>query len=161
MLNLGISHQFFGLYDLEIWWMTSKINRAPLLCHCKLCASFHNHMCIHTGVTIQKCPNWDKICFDLCDLDHWPLTLTFCMDIILSMVITPENFIMTQWQEHIELQVIPSLLSLEPDWMITFQAEDRWPLDYELITFWWIESQATNHQWTLYLLILVEWVPGH
>ena len=27
--------------------------------------------------------------------------------------------------------------------------------------YWWNESQATNHQWMLYLLILVKWVPGH
>ena len=30
---------------------------------------------------VRKSPNWDKICFDLYDLDLWPLTLTFCMDI--------------------------------------------------------------------------------
>ena len=36
---------------------------------------------IHTGVTVQKLPNWDKICFDLYDLDLGPLTLAFCMDI--------------------------------------------------------------------------------
>ena len=29
--------------DLEIWWMTLKNNRAPLLCCFKLCASFHSH----------------------------------------------------------------------------------------------------------------------
>ena len=28
---------FFVLCDLEIWWMTSKNNRAPLLYHIKLC----------------------------------------------------------------------------------------------------------------------------
>ena len=26
-------------------------------------------------------PETDKLGFDLCDLDLWPLTLTFCMDI--------------------------------------------------------------------------------
>ena len=30
--------------DLEIWPMILKNNRAPLLCHIKLCASFHWHM---------------------------------------------------------------------------------------------------------------------
>ena len=41
---------FFVLCDLEIWQMTLKINRAPLLCYFKLCASFHYHMWIQTGV---------------------------------------------------------------------------------------------------------------
>ena len=52
-----------------------------VLCYIKLCVSFHSHLWIQTGVTIRNRPNWGKICFDLCDLDLWPLTLTFCMDI--------------------------------------------------------------------------------
>ena len=40
--------------DLELWQMTLKNNRAPLICHIKLCASFHCHMWIQTGVTVQK-----------------------------------------------------------------------------------------------------------
>ena len=36
-------------------------NRAPLLCHFKLCASFHNHYWIKTGVTVRKRPIWVKI----------------------------------------------------------------------------------------------------
>ena len=53
---------------------------APLLCYVKLCASFLSHRWIQTGVTVRKPPNWGKICFELCDLDLWPLTLIFCMD---------------------------------------------------------------------------------
>ena len=34
---------FFVLCDPEIWRMTLKNNRAPLLCYFKLCASFHSH----------------------------------------------------------------------------------------------------------------------
>ena len=34
---------FFVLCDIEIWQMTSKNNRAPLLCYIKLCASFQTH----------------------------------------------------------------------------------------------------------------------
>ena len=72
---------FFSLCDLEMGCMTSKKNRVPLLCHFKVCASFHSNLWIQTGVTVHKCPNWDEIYFDLCDLDQWLLTLTFCMDI--------------------------------------------------------------------------------
>ena len=39
---------FFVRRDLEIWWMTFKNNRAPLLCCFKICASFHSHQWIET-----------------------------------------------------------------------------------------------------------------
>ena len=58
--------------------MTLKNNRVPLLCCFQLCAWFHCHMWIQTGV---KSPETAKLGVDLCDLDLWPLTLTFCMDI--------------------------------------------------------------------------------
>ena len=81
--QFGSKSVIFVPCDLEIWWMTLKNKRAPLLYYFKLCASFHRHWWIQTGVTVRKRPNWDKICFDLCDLDLWPLTMTFCVDIIL------------------------------------------------------------------------------
>ena len=77
-LNLGKNGDFLPPCDLEIWQMTLKSNRAPLLCCYKLCASFHSHC--WTTVTDRKLPNWGKIYFDLCDLDLCPLTLTFCMN---------------------------------------------------------------------------------
>ena len=43
-----------GPCDLQIWWMTLKNNRAPLLCCFKLYASFHNHRWIQTKVTVRK-----------------------------------------------------------------------------------------------------------
>ena len=39
-------------------------------------ASFLHHMWIQTGVTVRK-----RLCVDFCDIDPWPLTLTFCMDV--------------------------------------------------------------------------------
>ena len=39
-LNSGQNRQFFVLCDLEIWQMTLKINRAPLLCCLKLLHHF-------------------------------------------------------------------------------------------------------------------------
>ena len=39
----------------EIWQMTFKNNRAPLLCYFKLCASYHSHRSIQTEVTVRKC----------------------------------------------------------------------------------------------------------
>ena len=39
LLKLDSNHRFFSLCDLDIWWMTSKNNRAPLLYYIKLSAS--------------------------------------------------------------------------------------------------------------------------
>ena len=47
---------FRAVCDLEIWRMTLKNNRAPLLCYFKLCASFRSHLCIQTWVTVRKRP---------------------------------------------------------------------------------------------------------
>ena len=53
-IRIKISNFFFVPCDLQIWWMTLKNNRAPLLCYIKLCASFQNHGWIQTGVTVWK-----------------------------------------------------------------------------------------------------------
>ena len=60
-LNLGQNRQFFVPCDLEIWRMTLKNNRVPLLIYFKLCASFHSHQWIQTGVTVRKRPISFKI----------------------------------------------------------------------------------------------------
>ena len=54
LLKLNSNCRFFSLCDLEIWWMTSKNNSAPLLYYIKLCASFQIHQWIQTGVTVRK-----------------------------------------------------------------------------------------------------------
>ena len=54
ILKLDSNHQFFRLCDHEIWWMTSKNNRALLLYYVKLCASFQIHWWIQTGFAVQK-----------------------------------------------------------------------------------------------------------
>ena len=58
--NLGQNRWCFVLCDLEIWWMTLENNRASLLCCFKLCATFHSHWWIQTGVTVRKRPIWVK-----------------------------------------------------------------------------------------------------
>ena len=68
---------FFGLCELEIWRMTLKNNRAPLIWYLKLCVSFHSHWSIQTGVTVRKRPIRVKIddFFVPCDLEIWQMTL--------------------------------------------------------------------------------------
>ena len=60
LLKLDWNHRFFSPCDLEIWRMTFKNNRAPLLCYFKLCASFQCHWLVQTGVTVRKRPIWVK-----------------------------------------------------------------------------------------------------
>ena len=60
-LNLGQIDEFLELCDLEIWCMTLKNNRAPLLCYFKLCAAFCSHWWIQTGVSVRKRLIWVKI----------------------------------------------------------------------------------------------------
>ena len=164
-LNLGLIRRFLEPCDLEIWRMTLKNNRAPLLCYFKLCAAFRSHWCIQTGVTVRKRPIWSNstifravwpwnltdhlekqwgtspkqhqaICIisssyvnsnwsyrpetvtlgcDLCDLDLWPLTLTFCMDITF---VIGNNFMMIQWWEHSQKGVTDRQTDRRTDWTI-------------------------------------------
>ena len=55
------NRQFLEPCDLEIWDMTLKNNRAPLLYYFKLCASFPSHRWFQTGDTVRKPPIWVKI----------------------------------------------------------------------------------------------------
>ena len=63
LLKLDSTHQFFGPCHLQIWWMTLRNNRAPLLYYIKLCASFQSHSWIQTAVPVQKC----SICVKIAD----------------------------------------------------------------------------------------------
>ena len=83
------NEQFFEPCDLEIWRMTLKNNRAPLLSNIKLCASLHHNMWIQTGVTVWKWLSWVLTSVTL-TFDLWPWR--FAWTSLLSLVITPENF---------------------------------------------------------------------
>ena len=95
--NLGQIRRFLAPCDLEIWRMTLKNNRAPLLSNIMLYVSFHHHMWIQTGVTVRKWLSWVVTSVTLTfDLWPWPFawTLPWCV------VITTENFMMIRWWEH-------------------------------------------------------------
>ena len=95
--NLGQIRRFLEPCDLEIWRMTLKNNRAPLLSIIKLYASSHHHVWIQTGVTVRKRLSWVVTSVTLTfDLWPWPFAWTS----LLSLVITPENFMMIGWWEH-------------------------------------------------------------
>ena len=95
--NLGQIRRFLEPCDLEIWRMTLKNNRAPLLSNIKLYASFHHHMWIQTGVTVRKRLSWVVTSVTLTfDLWPWP----FAWSLLWSLVIITENFMMIRWWEH-------------------------------------------------------------
>ena len=95
--NLGQIWRFLEPCDLEIWQMTLKNNRAPLLSNIKLFASFHHHMWIQTGVTVRRRLSWVVTSVTL-TFDLWPWH--FAWTLLWSLVITPENFMMIRWLEH-------------------------------------------------------------
>ena len=113
--------------------MTLKNNRAPLLIIIKLSASFHNHMWIRTRVTVRKRLSWVLTSVTL-TFDLWPWT--FAWTSILSLVITPENFMMmgtwwkrcegrtdgrTDWTSHIaawsQLKITGHLFYITPSFV--------------------------------------------
>ena len=97
MPNLGQIRWFLVRCDLEIWRMTLKNNRAPLLSNIKLYVSFHQHMWIQTGVTVRKHLSWVVTSVTLTfDFSHWP----FAWTLPWSLVISSENFMMIRWWEH-------------------------------------------------------------
>ena len=154
--HLGKNWQCCAACDLNIWRITSKITRALLLCHFKICALFCSVAICGFKLELQYSnaqfgsqlsmfwPVWpwnltdalknkgnlfyaiasfvhhfvatcefrlelpsrnirigSKFVFTS-DFDLWPLTLTFCFDIMLVLEITPETFMMTRWQGHCE-----------------------------------------------------------
>ena len=101
---------FFYPCDLEIWRMTLKKNRVPLLSNIKLSASFHRQMWIQTGVMVRKWLNGVMTSLTL-TFDLWPFAWTSC----LSIVITPENFRMIRWEEYCQKGVTDGQTDLGTD----------------------------------------------
>ena len=103
---------FFMPCDLEIWQMTLTNNRAPLLSNIKLCASFHHYMWIQTGVTVWKWLSWVLTSVTL-TFDLWPWTFAWAS--LLSLVITPEKFMMIWWWEYSQKGVTDGLTDRRTD----------------------------------------------
>ena len=75
-LPIWVKIGYFSPCDLENWRMTLKSNRANLLSHFKLSASFHNHRRIQTRVTVRNRPISVTIGYLLrhvtLKFDRWP-----------------------------------------------------------------------------------------
>ena len=128
--------------DLEIWWMTLKNNRAPLLCYFKLCASFRSHWWLQTGVTVRKRPIWVK--FDdfflsvTLTLDLWPRP--FAWTSLLSLVITPENVMKIRWWEHSQKGVTDGRTDRQTDLTIHRAAWSQLKIIWNSVTLQTIRS---------------------
>ena len=146
--NLGQIRQFLEPCGLEIWRMTLKNNRAPLLSIIKLYASFHHHhMWIQTGVTVRKQLSWVVTSVTLTfDLWLWPFAWTS----LLSLVITPENFMMVRWWEHSQKGVTDG----RTDWTIHRAAWSQLKSQVIILipswkTFTWLWLKKPKWDWML------------
>ena len=113
---------FFVSHDLEIWQMTLKNNRAPLLCYFKLWASFRNHWWIQTGITVWKGiihVIWVKIDNFLlpCDLEIWRMTLKNNRAPVLSNIKLCTSF--NHVHHHIRIQTIVTVWK-RLNWVLGF-----------------------------------------
>ena len=97
--NLGQIRHFLEPCDLEIWRMTLKNNRAPLLCCFQLCAWFHCHMWIQTGVRVRKRLSWVLTSVTLTfDLWPWLFAWTSNLTMVIKIKFHDDTMIGTWWK---------------------------------------------------------------
>ena len=91
--NSDQNGRFFLPRVTEIWQMTLKNNRAPLLCYFKLCAWFHCHMRIQTWVTVQKRLSWvlTSVTLTFDRIQDWLLVKKFTPNIDRTKLIIFHN----------------------------------------------------------------------
>ena len=79
--------------------MTLENNRAPLLSNIKLCASFHHHMWIQTGVTVRIRLSWVLTSVTLTfDLWPWPFAWTSLLSMVNSWKFHDDPMMGTWWK---------------------------------------------------------------
>ena len=130
-LNFGQNRRFFVPCDIEIWPMTLKNNRAPILCCFKICASFHSYWLIQTWVTVRKRPNLVKIdvFFQPCDLAIWRMTLKYYRAPLVSNIKLCASFHCHWWiQTWVTVRKRPNLVKID-DFLsrVTLKFKGSWP----------------------------------
>ena len=116
--NLGQIRRFLEPCDLEIWRMTLKNNRAPLLSIIKPYAWFHHHMWIQTGVTVRKRLSWVVTSVTLTfDLWPWPLAWISTFNSICNVLGMPMPIsvskLMKFWANFISVTHLSKIKGLE------------------------------------------------
>ena len=120
--SLGQIRRFLEPRDLEIWRMTLKNNRAPLLSIIKLYPSSHHHLWIQTEVIVRKRLSLVVTSVTL-SFDLWPPPFAWAS--LLPMVITPENFMMIRWWEHSQKGVTDGRTDRQTDGRTDRQTDRR------------------------------------
>ena len=95
--SLYQNRRFFEPCVIEIWQMTLRKNRAPLLSIIELYASFHHHEWTQSGVTVRKRLSWVMKSVTL-TVDLWPRSSAWTSP--LPFAITPENSVMMRWEKN-------------------------------------------------------------
>ena len=104
--------------DLEIWCMTLENNRAPLLCCFKLCATFHSHRWIQTGVAVRF--------LEPCDLEIWRMTLKNNRAPLLRYFKLYASFRSHRWiQAGVTVRKRPIWVNIND-----FFSRDMWPSNF-------------------------------
>ena len=98
LLKLNSNRQFFSPCEIEIWWMTSKNYRAPLLHYIKFCASSQTPRWIKTGVTVRKPSIRVKIGDSFCPV--WPWKLMDDLEINRAPLLWSIELLWASFQSH-------------------------------------------------------------
>ena len=157
--NLGQNRWCFVPCDLEIWWMTLENNRASLLCCFKLCATFHSHWWIQTGVTVRKRPNLGQIrrFLEPCDLEIWCMTLKNNRAPLLCYFKLYASFRSHQWiQAGVTVRKRPIWVKINDFFSRVTLQFDVWPckknrapllcyfkLCASFCSHWWFQTRVT------------------
>ena len=157
--NLGQNRWCFVPCDLEIWWMTLENNRASLLCCFKLCATFHSHWWIQTGVTVRKRPNLGQIrrFLEPCDLEIWCMTLKNNRAPLLCYFKLYASFRSHQWiQAGVTVRKRPIWVKIDDFFSRVTLQFDVWPckknrapllcyfkLCASFCSHWWFQTRVT------------------
>ena len=143
--------------DLEIWRMTFKNNREPLLCYFKLCASFRSHWRIQSGVKSPETPNLGQIWQFLapCDLEIWRMTLKNIRAPLLSISYSPET--VKLGVDLCDLDLWPLTLTSGMD--VTFViGNNSWKFhDDTMMGTWWKRCDGRTDGWTDWTSHIAAW----
>ena len=123
-LKLEPNHRFFGLCDLEIWWMTLKISREPPLRSYKLCVSIHWYPRIKIRVMVQKRWNLSQIVYFSA---HLILKFDRCPQITIGHLFYPASSFVAVCEFKLVLRS-----GNAPNWNFSWWYDDR--------KVWWTDG---------------------
>ena len=92
VITFSYTKCFVHSYTVDVVFTLSYSDISPM--PIEVFGSVRSHLSDETGVITRKHSNLGKICFHFCDLELWPLTLTFYMDIcqwLLLLTISPDS----------------------------------------------------------------------